>query len=734
MNVLGGIAAAAAAVAAQNSASVQPGAAQPQPAPPARADQGRPPSGETITVTGRRNEIQTSTDRVSYPIANDIQGTTGSMADVLRNIPSLEVDPEGNLSVRGDPNVVILIDGQPSATLRGPNRGAGLQQLPASQYERVEVITNPSAAFGPEGSGGVINLIPKRVRRAGLSGSVRANAGARGRANGGLSLAYSSGGTTLSEDLGFRRDDVSSSSDRVRERLDRASGRFLTARQESRSVTETLSGTLKTRVEHSLDKATRLSLEASGSSLRSDAEVEETYVAEPSSAGDITDYLRSIAIDARIKSGELRGRASRSFGSNEHRLSVDGSYQNSSSNRRLSSITDIAAPAPGEINEAFRFGIDQDLFQLKADYSRPLPDEAKLQLGYELEQQSNRYDNFGARSAAGEALVPLPSFTNRFRHEQTVMGLYGTVEARLGKLTALAGLRLEQAALDLAQVTTGERTVYDYFRVYPTLHLSYALSEREQLRASYSRRIQRPQGQDLNPFREYRDPFNVRAGNPLLSPQVTDSLEAGWQRREGTTFYQGTLYYRHTNDAFTDIIQELGGGVLLTSRANLGSSRNVGAELIANRRLGSKLTLNASVNGAWNEIDAGNLGFFRRRSAAQFSGRGSLNWRPTAKDQVQLSGFLSGRTLRPQGYRGASGMISLGYRHQFTDALSFVATARDLLDNFGETIVYDTPEFRDRAERKFGGRIIFVGFSYTFGGNKGSRRDPSFDFEGGRTE
>jgi hypothetical protein len=135
---------------------------------------------------------------------------------------------------------------------------------------------------------------------------------------------------------------------------------------------------------------------------------------EPSSAGDITDYLRSIAIDARIKSGELRGRASRSFGSNEHRLSVDGSYQNSSSNRRLSSITDIAAPAPGEINEAFRFRIDQDLFQLKADYSRPLPDEAKLQLGYELEQQSNRYENFGARGGAGEALVPLPSFTNRF--------------------------------------------------------------------------------------------------------------------------------------------------------------------------------------------------------------------------------------------------------------------------------------------------------------------------------
>jgi outer membrane receptor for ferrienterochelin and colicin len=174
------------------------------------------------------------------------------MADVLRNVPSVEVDPEGNVSLRGDPNVVILIDGQPSGRLRGPDRGVGLQQLPAGQYERVEVMTNPSAAYGPEGSGGVINLVTRRVRRAGLSGSARLNLGTRGRANGGVSGAYVAGPTTLSGDLGGRRDELSGSSDRLRERLDPATNRFRPSRQQVESETETLSGNVRAAVEHTL--------------------------------------------------------------------------------------------------------------------------------------------------------------------------------------------------------------------------------------------------------------------------------------------------------------------------------------------------------------------------------------------------------------------------------------------------------------------------------------------------
>jgi outer membrane receptor protein involved in Fe transport len=702
-----------------------PAAPSPQPSQQnAPAAQGQP-----ITVTGRRSETESSIDRMSYSIANDLQGATGSMADVLRNVPSVEVDPEGNVSIRGDPNVVILIDGQPSGQLRGAGRGAALQQLPAGQYERVEVMTNPSAAYGAEGTGGVINLIPKRVRQSGFSGAARANVGTRGRANGGISAAYNSGGTTLSGDLAARHDELSGSSDRERQQLDRRNGQFFSVRQRSDSVTETNSGSLKARVEHSLGRKTRLSAEAARGRTRSGTDALESYETDRLLLANTTPLSRNARSTLKLDNTEVRARLSREFDSKDHRLTVDASRQSSGIDRTIAS--NILFEDRSDAREEFSFSIDQDLTQLKADYARPLANGSKLQLGYEFEQQDNRYDNAGARASGEQALAPLPSFTNVFHHDQRVHALYGTLERPIGNLTALAGLRLEQVRLQLDQVTGQVRSSSVYFRAYPTLHLSYKLDDKEQLRASYSRRVQRPQGQDLNPFREYRDPLSLRAGNPRLQPQETDTLELAWQRRAGPNFYQAAAYYRRTRKAFTDVAEELDGGILLTTRQNLGASRALGLELVANRRLAPTLTFNGSSNISWNEIESRNLGFLEERSGVQAGGRASLNWQPSPKDHVQISGFLTGKILRPQGYRAPSGMINLGYRHKFDDRLSFVATVRDLLGNFGETVVYQTPRLRDRVEREFGGRVVFVGLTYTVSAGQRERRDPNFDYEAG---
>lgn len=682
---------------------------------------------------GKRSEIESSIDRLSYSIANDLQGATGSLADVLRNVPSLEVDPEGNVSIRGDPNVIILIDGQPSGILRGANRGAALQQLPAGQYERVEVITTPSAAYGPEGTGGIVNLIPKRVRRPGLSGSARGSVGTRGRANGGISAAYSAGPTTLSGDAGARRDELSGSSDRTRERLDPRTDSFSVVRQRAASVTETGSGSLKARVERSLGKATRASLDMTHASSRSEARTRETYEAGGFSEEAVVLRARNARSNLDLDNSELRGRLTRQFGKSEHKLTIDASRQHSDSDRMLRSNL-LFGPGDDARIEEFRFSIAQSLTQLKADYARPMGDASTLQLGYEWERQHNRYGNSGAGGDGEQALAPLPSFTNRFVHDQSVNALYATFEHSMARLTTLAGLRLEQVRLELNQLTLGQRHSRAYFRAYPTLHLSYKLNDNEQLRASYSRRVQRPQGQDLNPFPEYRDPLNLRAGNPRLQPQQTDALELSWQRRVDSTFYQAALYHRHTRRAFTDVVEELDGGILLTTRQNLNESRALGLELVANRRLSPSLVLNASANLSWNEIESANLGFPQQRSAFQFGGRGSLNWQPSPRDNLQISGFLSGKTLRPQGFRAPSGMINLGYRHKFDDRISFVATVRDLLGNFGEAIVYRTPTFRDRVERRFGGRVAFIGLTYTLTANQRDRRDPAFDFEAGSTQ
>jgi hypothetical protein len=206
---------------------------------PAQTPAGQTPAGQTppasgqpasvgdVTVTARADDVRTSIDSVSYSLANDLQATSGSLADALRNVPSVDVDSEGNVSLRGDANVTILVDGRPSGILTGPGRGQALIQLPASQYARIEVMTNPSAAYSPEGSGGVINLITKPTApKPGTqsTGSVRANVGDNGRWNAGLSGSWQKDRLTLSGDVSYRSDPTELSFSRTREQLDPTTG------------------------------------------------------------------------------------------------------------------------------------------------------------------------------------------------------------------------------------------------------------------------------------------------------------------------------------------------------------------------------------------------------------------------------------------------------------------------------------------------------------------------------
>lgn len=178
----------------------------------------------------------------------------------------------------------------------------------------------------------------------------------------------------------------------------------------------------------------------------------------------------------------------------------------------------------------------------------------------------------------------------------------------------------------------------------------------------------------------------------------------------------------------TSVTRDIGGGVLLTTRENLGESRNGGLELVANGRLTPKVTYNVSGNAFWNEIDARALGFTGTRSGTTLSGRANLNWQATPKDFLQINAFTSGKRLTPQGSRSAIQMVNLGYRRKLNDKLSFVVTAQDVLDSFKDDTIIDTPLLRDRTERRPQVRAVFVGFTWLFGGGK--QREPGFDFGG----
>jgi outer membrane receptor protein involved in Fe transport len=710
--------------------------AQRQAPPPGR---GAPAPAETtvegVTVTGRRSDFASGIDRRSYSITGDLQAQTGSVADALRNVPQVEVDVQGNVSLRGDPNVTILIDGRPSGAFAGEGRGDALQNLPADQIERVEVITNPSAALRPDGTGGVINLVTKQNRRAGRYATVRGSVGTEGRGNLGVSGAYTGQKLTLSGDVGYRRIGSDSVFETEREQL--IDGRFVRSRQDGTTDNTGDISTARVAAEYNLDAATRLSAELRRFDFGIDFEGATRFQAESALSGAPRDFLRTSDGGFDRSNTALSTSYRRRFSGTEHELVGDLSFDRTEGEQRNQAQAVGVGLRPGEGFDDIRGAFEEDQVRLKVDYNRPLANEARLRTGYEGELRLSEFDLLGRRGPTRDTAVIDPNLTNAYTFDQAIHAVFATYENSFGGLRYQAGLRLEQVDTELDQLTQNIQAENSYFRAYPTLHLRHELSETTQVSVSYSKRVQRPRAEDLNPFIIFIDPFNLRSGNPNLLPQETQSFEAAYQRRKGQTYYLGTLFYRDSENGVTDVVRELEGGVLLTTRENLAERRTFGLELVANGQLRPKLTYNVSGNLLQEEIGAAlipGLGFSPERTGTSVGGRVNLNWQPTDKDFFQMNASVTGRRLQPQGYREPSGVLNLGYRRKVNDKLNLLLTAQDVLDSFRDEVVIDTPTLRDRTLRTGigGGRSLFAGLSYSFSeGPRRPQREPGFEFEGG---
>lgn len=701
------------------------GAPTPAPAPPS---EGQATAVEGVTVTARANDIRTSIDAISYSVGEDLQAATGTLADALRNIPSVDVDPQGNVSLRGDPGVMILVDGRSSGLFSGEGRGQAILQASADQYARIEVMTNPSAAYRPDGAGGVINLItrPNRPRQgAAVTGSIRANIGDEGRYNLGTSLSHTRDKLTLSSEAGLRHDYTLQQARRVRERLDPMSGQFLESRQTQDFEGDSDALFVRLSAEYRLDEKTVLTGEIGGNRSESDYPGVDLLETDDLSGVLASSLRRTAETGFSGRQHNATARVLRRFDDQGHEWSNElryfhnyGEYFNDNRAEYLLPVLPSSWDLLFNVNRT-------SIWNFASAYTRPMAGGSRLRMGYELELQDVEFQTDLRRGATPATAVLDPFVSNRFSNDQQLHALYATLERPFGKLTAQFGLRLEYLDRDLRQLTLATRNPSTDFSAYPTLHLSYELAANQTLRGSYSRRVQRPSAFLLNPFPMYSDALNYSAGNPDLDNQITDSFELMWQRRVDQTFYQATLYYRDTSGAFATVVSDVG-GVLISRPENLGARTNTGLELVANGRLHATLRYNASLNAYREEIQGAVIAGGQDRSGTTLSGRLTLNWQPTEKDFVQVSGLWVGDSVNPQGVREGGRLVNLGYRRTLTASTSLNVTVRDLFDEFGESARYDTPTLRDRVDRHYGGRMAFIGLTWSFG--QGQRRPEQFDF------
>jgi outer membrane receptor protein involved in Fe transport len=683
-----------------------------------------------VVVTSRKQTLVTGIDRKVYNVEQDIMSRSGSASDILKNIPSVEVDVEGQVALRGSGDVMILINGKPSP-LMGRSRAEILQQLPANSIERIEVITNPSARYRPDGVSGIINIILKKNIRNGFNGTAVVNAGTRDRYNGNITLNYRPKNLNLFTSYGIRKDARRrfTSIDRVLLDNNGAAEGYYT--QSSRSLARPLAHIANAGLDYTIDA--RNSMGLSGSLFyrrmtRNDEAINLRYDAQRNLLLH-ADRLRYAPENE--KQYNFTGFFQHLFPKEDHELRIEynSSSSNETDNSYYTNIYRLPTNPTDYDNTILREKEDENQFTI--DYSNPLSENMKLQAGYDGLYNTTDLDFYREYfDISQNQFLKDAERTNRFRYREHIHAVYATLEKTWENWGLSAGVRGEQAYTTSNLLTKDSLIRNNYFNLYPTLHLSYALKEGSELQLNYSKRVNRPDADELNPFPEYQDSLNLRAGNPTLQPEIIHSIELGYKWQNKNFSFVPSLYYRYKQNGFTTVTVPLNDSTLLTTQQNLSNDQSAGLELIFSAKAGSWFNTNLSSNIFYNRINSDNLGFIQNRSIISMSATLNSNFTLAKTTILQLSSNYRSARLTPQGKTYATVVLNMGMRQDlFKNKISLTVTASDLFASLRQKTELNTPTLKQTSLNRRDGRIIFIGISYRFGIIKKEKEDEKLQFD-----
>ena len=678
----------------------------------------------TTTVTVTAAKPATRIDRQVYDNTKNIDSTSGTAADALNHVPSVNVDNQGNLTLRGNSNVQVYVDGKPSAMMQGDNRAAALQAMSSSDIQSVEVMNNPGAQYSSEGTGGIINLVLKKNRRPGGFGVVTVTGGDDGRYNGNLTGSYNAGKFSFTGGVNFRHDSRIVHTGGDQERLDPATGDVVTDTQ-SHGDTNGRGNALSANggVDYAIGDKDSIGAQINYSHRNQGGDTLADYAIYNASgtATELYDRNQFPATPHTDESldlhwdhtGKLPGetlkvdaRLSRSNGYNE----VDGTDLYSLYSPPVVSPSTDANHAAADLKDGV----------FSVDYDRPVGQDlfsTGVQVTYDNNEAVNHSTGAGALNSA---------LSSDFAYTQTITALYATYQKALtDRLTILGGVRMEALDLKTDQVSEngmpeGVVSHINYTKFSPSFFATYALTDHDKLRFQYSHRLQRPAPSDLNPFITYSDPNDVTAGNINLRPQETDSYELRLEDTHPGFTYSVAGFYKKNDDPITSdsfflaTLSPQGTPILENTKQNFGYGSSGGIELVASGNLTPKLTINADATYIAQELVTPNVA--GKQAGNTPSGRVMFSYTVTPLDSAQFMFFTSGKQLTGQGYRTAFAMGNLSYRHKFTPKLSLNLTVNDpfrtaKVRNFTETnLVHSESSFSLQAP------TVYLGLTYTFGG------------------
>lgn len=544
---------------------------------------------QEVVVQGEVSRTEFKLDKRVFNVGKDLSTTGASALEVLNNVPSVNVNIEGRISLRGSQGVQILINGKPS--IIASDEGNALGTITADMIEKIEVMTNPSAKYDAEGTSGIINIVLKKEERKGLNGSISVNTGAPDSHSVGVSLNRRTENFNLFTQLGVGLRDMPN--DLETRNVDLINNTtILSNGTEYRNETyyNFVLGT-----DYHINDNNVLTLSGNFAMEMEDQPSNTSFVALDSNNAISSEWERTEVTDAKNPKFQYELQYKKDFENHEdHTLLFSGLGNFFGKDQSSEFLNTTISGDDNDSRQQTRTDFKEAIFTFKLDYTNPITDELTLETGaqYVMNDVSNDYE---VNNFTNGAFVNDPGLTNIFEFEQKVLGLYGTGSYEGKKWGIKGGLRLEQTDQNTLLVTTSSANEQNYGNFFPSLHSSYKFSDKVSLQAGYSKRIYRPRMWDLNPFFNIRNNFSVRQGNPDLQPEFTDSYEITSIYILGPASINFGLYHRYTTDVI-ERITTFENNVSTTKPENIGTNRATGIEFNAKYSPAKWLTLNGDFN------------------------------------------------------------------------------------------------------------------------------------------
>ena len=660
---------------------------------------------DEVVISAKKNHIDYKIDRKVINISTDIAADGGSAADALENVPSVEVDIDGNVTLRGNSNFQVLIDGKPSAL----DASEILKQTPAAMIENIEIITNPSAKYDPEGETGIINLVTKKNVVQGINGVVNVNAGSEHRYGGDFlfNLRRQKFNYFVGGHYNSRGGSMTGINNRITHSVDELSNdsidlyNFRTNNHENQFQR----GGLKTGFDFYPTDNDIISLAIEGGFSKSEADGSNHY--DNWTINKLTDLRFD---DEKVNSFTDNGGSSyyynatlsyqHNFAGQGHKLNFNGFVSRNNNDNddnfdQYISKSDADTVHKGHHIDNLR---DNVRGRLNLDYTLPLPNENRFEAGAQFDFTSSDTDYDWFDLTNGGEFVLNDEFTNEVDFERYITSLYTTYSTHWLGFGIQAGFRFEYTHR-LMETPDKDYTINrpDYF---PTLHISRAIGENHSVQVGYSRRIRRPWVGMLNPYPAYSDEYSRSMGNPEIEPVYSDALEFNYQITYTKWFFAVETFYRHTDGQMQNVSRVGENNILISRPENLCTNNDFGAGLTLNIDPCKWFTSNTDVEMRQYYTRGNYEGKDLSRDGKSWRLRQQFTFAPAKNTKIQLNMRYRGANKSLISSNKGTFITGLSVRQSFLNKrVSVSLNVRDIFKTQNMKSTTDTETFWEYSER-----------------------------------